>query len=873
MLYTEGMKIAVLTVVMSVAFAAVAAAGEGFFPAATPESQGVSSQAIMDWLDACEQTFDGGSKGRVHGFVLLRHGKVIAEGSWKPFDTLRETHMLYSHSKSFTSTAIGLLADDGRLDLDERIVDIFADAAPATVSENMRAMRVRDLLTMNDGMSPGDVCLRRPAENWVKAFLSDAVVNRPGCGFNYDSCATYMLSAVVQRRSGEDLMRFLDRRLFRPLGFGKAWSTACPDGIPCGGWGMNMTTRDLARFGQLYLQQGVYEGKRILSPDWVALATTRQTWSGGVVGEAEAAGRDSDWAQGYGFQFWRCRHGAYRADGAFGQLTVVMPGQDAVLSVHAGLGDMQKELDLVWRHLLPAMEDAPLPANDAAQARLADRLANLSIAPVPGGCEGGERYCGVDYAVRQNPRGIRGIALRRDGRGWRLRFFARSGPSTTEIPVGCGEWKGGAMPVDCERYESLGALVGRHPVQASGAVQSDGTLRIRAYLTGTPARFDFVFSATNGVRMVDGRLWGMRGAEFHGEEVRPEPGDDLPPLTGARTWQERRAQVLRDFTEHEFGVRPVERPADLTFKTVAEQPCLGGSAVHRTVEIACRGPFAPFAFTAHAYLPRDAKQVPSFVSISLKGRLSAEGFEPGRDDPSILSMPVKAILARGYAVVTFTHSEVAADNAKTSWETGVFKAFGPHPRADRSWGALSAWAWGASRVLDWIETQPEFDTRRVAVIGHSRGGKAALWAGATDSRFYLTCVNDSGMAGAKLNRMDLPWSESPDIIFSAFPHWFSALYGRWTAGGAPEGCDQHHLLALVAPRKLAVGSGSEDAWAGPAGERKATELAAEAWRAYGVGGLGANVFYHVRQGPHNLRIEDWTAYMDAFETSSSSAEK
>ena len=864
------MKFAVLTVALSATFIATAA-GKGFFPVATPESQGVPSQAILDWIDACEQTFGGKQEGRLHGFVLLRHGKVIAEGSWKPFDTLNQTHMLYSHSKSFTSTAIGFLVDAGRLDLDERIVDIFADEAPATVSENMRAMRVRDLLTMNDGMSPGDVCRQKPTENWVKTFLSDKVVNKPGCVFNYDSCATYMLSAIVQKRSGEDLMRFLEKRLFQPLGFDKAWSTTCPDGIPCGGWGMNMTTRDLARFGQLYLQKGVWNGKRILSPDWVALATTRQTWSGGVTSDAQAIGRNSDWAQGYGFQFWRCRHGAYRADGAYGQFTVVMPEQDAVLSVHAGLGDIQQELNLVWRHLLPAMESAPLTENGAAQAKLAERLANLSLAPVPGVFEGCEKYCGIDYAVRQNPRGIRGIALRKGDKGWYLRFFARSWPSTTEIPVGCGAWKGGTILVDPEKYEKPGALIGRQPVQASGAVQPDGTLRIRAYLTGTPARLDFIFSETNGVRRVDGSLWGMCGAEFLGVEARSEAHDDLPPLAEERKWQERRAEVLRAFTVREFGMRPVERPVDLAFKTVSEKPCLGGSAVHRTVEVSCRGPFAPFAFTAHAYLPRAAKKVPSFVSISLKGRLAAEGFDPERDDPSILSLPVKEVLARGYAIVTFTHSEVAADDAKTSWETGVFKAFGPRPRADRSWGALSAWAWGASRVLDWIETQSDFDASRVAVLGHSRGGKAALWAGVTDSRFYLTCVNDSGMAGAKLNRMDLPWSESPDIIFSAFPHWFSALYGRWTGAGAPEGYDQHHLLALVAPRKLAVGSGSEDDWAGPAGERKATELAAEAWRAYGIGGLGANVFYHVRRGPHNLRIEDWRAYMDAFEASGASA--
>ena len=835
-------------------------------PSATPESQGVPSQAILDWIDACETTFDGGKLGAVHGFVLARHGKVIAEGSWKPFDTLRETHMLYSHSKSFTSTAIGFLVDAGMLDLDERIVDIFSNEVPAKVSENMRQMRVRDLLTMNDGMSPGDVCRKEPGKNWVRAFLSDEVAYKPGSRFKYDSCATYMLSAIVQKRSGEGMMEFLDSRLFKPLGFGRVWSTTCPDGIPCGGWGMNMTTRDLARFGLLYLQKGVWNGKRILSPDWVSLATTRHTWCGAAASDAKALNDGADWDQGYGFQFWRCRHGAYRADGAAGQITVVMPEQDAVVSVHAGLGDIQKELDLVWKHLMPAMGGAELPEDAAAQAKLKDRLANLAIKPVAGVLEGGDRYCGVDYAVRQNIRGIRGVGIRRHGDGWRLRFFARSFPSTQEFPVGFGEWKEGSVRIDHEGYEGLGALIGEQTVRASGAVRPDGTLFVRAYLAGTTANLDFTFSETNGTLVVDGLHWGMRGTAFHGEQARPGTFD-LPPLAGGKPWQERREQVLRDFAKYEFGERPAEaeRPEGLAFRTVAENACLGGAAVHRAVEVSCRGPEGPFSFQAHAYLPKGAKKVPSFVLIGLHGRLAREGFDPERDDPSVHSMPVKDVVARGMAVVMFENEGVAADNPKTSWESGVFKAFGPCPRSASSWGALSAWAWGASRVLDWIETQPEFDSGRVAVIGHSRGGKAALWAGATDRRFALTCVNDSGMGGAKLNRMDLPWSESPEIISTIFPHWFSGLYRKWTENGAPKGLDQHHLLALVAPRKLAVGSGSEDAWAGPAGERKATELAAEAWRAYGAGGIGENVFYHVRQGPHDLDVEDWERYMEAME--------
>ena len=325
---------------------------------ATPESQGVPSEAILKFIDGCEKTFDAGDLGAMHGFVIVRHGKVIAEGSWKPFDTLNETHMLYSHSKSFTSSAIGLLADRGKIDLDERIVDIFSNEVPAKVSENLAQLRVRDLLTMNVGKKDH---LLRDGGDWVKEFLSKDFFRKPGTGFKYDSDATYMLAAIVEKKSGMKMMDYLQKNMFDQIGITKAWTTCSPQGIPCGGWGMNMTTRELARFGQLYLNRGDWDGKRVLSSDWVSLATTRQTWSGWQNVGVKALGEGTDWEQGYGFQFWRCRHGAYRADGAGGQYTVVIPEKDMVVSAHAGLGDFPKELDLIWDNLLPVLKDASIP--------------------------------------------------------------------------------------------------------------------------------------------------------------------------------------------------------------------------------------------------------------------------------------------------------------------------------------------------------------------------------------------------------------------------------------------------------------------------------------------------------------------------------
>ena len=181
---------------------------------AAPESQRVQSEAILAWINALEAFFDGGEQGSVHGFSILRHGKVIAEGSWKPFDTLHETHMLYSLSKSFASTAIGLLVDDGKLDLDERITDLFPEYVPAEPSENLKAMRVRDLLSMNVGTSHADPHKKDPGGDWVKMFVTNVIDGKPGQAFRYDSSATHVLVAIAEKRSGRTFLDFIRERLF-----------------------------------------------------------------------------------------------------------------------------------------------------------------------------------------------------------------------------------------------------------------------------------------------------------------------------------------------------------------------------------------------------------------------------------------------------------------------------------------------------------------------------------------------------------------------------------------------------------------------------------------------------------------------------------
>ncbi|MBR3923616.1 MAG: acetylxylan esterase, partial [Kiritimatiellae bacterium] len=208
---------------------------------------------------------------------------------------------------------------------------------------------------------------------------------------------------------------------------------------------------------------------------------------------------------------------------------------------------------------------------------------------------------------------------------------------------------------------------------------------------------------------------------------------------------------------------------------------------------------------------------------------------------------------------------------------GIFACFNQAKsryKFDR-WGTLAVWAWGASRVMDWIETEPLINSKRVAVVGHSRGGKTALVAGVYDKRFAMACSNDSGCSGAKLNHIDLPRSESVDIIVRSFSYWFAPNYLRLANREKEWKVDQHQFIALMAPRLVCIGSATEDAWAGQEGEYYAGLLASPAWELYGRKGLVANAFpppekplqegcvsYHLRTGKHNLTPYDWKCYMD-----------
>ncbi len=289
-------------------------------PRTSPEAQGISSTAIRNFLKAINA-----SGIQWHSFMLLRHGNVVAEGWWKPFDATYK-HTLYSLSKSFTSSAIGMLVIDGKLKVEDPVISFFPNDLPAEISDNLRKMKVKHLLTMNTGHAEDTLPKFResPDKTWTKIYFEQPVTFQPGTHFLYNTGNTYMLGAIVYKITGQTLEQFLGPRLFQPLGItGYDWEKS-PQGLNTAGYGLRIKTEDIARFGQLYLQKGKWDGKEILSEAWINEATSSQTRS------QEGNG---DWAQGYGYQFWRCKPGFYRGDGAYGQYCIVMPEQDAVLAI------------------------------------------------------------------------------------------------------------------------------------------------------------------------------------------------------------------------------------------------------------------------------------------------------------------------------------------------------------------------------------------------------------------------------------------------------------------------------------------------------------------------------------------------------------
>ncbi|PSR57389.1 serine hydrolase [Adhaeribacter arboris] len=372
-------------------------------PRSTPEQQGLSSTAILAFIKAVEEKNLG-----LHSLMVVRNGQVVAEGWWAPYAPGLK-HTLFSLSKSFTSTAIGLAVAEGKCKVSDKVISFFPDDQPAEVSPNLAAMRVKDLLTMTTGHEKDTIppLLQEKSGGWTRKFLSLPVEREPGTYFLYNTGATYMLSAILQKVTGQTVLDYLTPRLFQPLGIeGADWESS-PDGINAGGFGLRIRTEDIAKFGQLYLQKGQWNNKQIIPAAWVEEATKYQ------VPNAASTTPVHDWNQGYGYQFWRSQHNTYRGDGAMGQYCLVMPEQNTVIAITSETHDMQAILTQVWDILFPNLKPAALPTDKKAQTELKQKLAALTLLPakISAASPLSATISGKTFRVQDNPLHVETVAF------------------------------------------------------------------------------------------------------------------------------------------------------------------------------------------------------------------------------------------------------------------------------------------------------------------------------------------------------------------------------------------------------------------------------------------------------------------------------
>ena len=337
-------------------------------PRSTPEAEGVPSEAVESFFRDIEAQADSVA---CHAITVLRHGKVIAEGAYAPY-RLDVPHMLYSMSKSITGLAVGMAIDEGYLDINERIIDIFPEYVTSSNAKALKSHTVWNLLTMSTGARFNEVGSGLD-ENWLKMYMQSTPKFEAGSAFDYNSLNSYVLAAALVKRTGMSLTEFLTPRLYEPLGIRyHEWET-CPKGIEKGGWGLSLTVEDAAKLGQLCLNRGRWNGEPIVSEKWIDAATSVQIQT-----------PNGEMKHGYGYQIWMSdEEGAFQFNGAFGQYVLVFPKYDAVIAMYSGSASLFAHVGLSERvkQLLDTFKDEALQENGQAGASLKKCLDGLTYSP------------------------------------------------------------------------------------------------------------------------------------------------------------------------------------------------------------------------------------------------------------------------------------------------------------------------------------------------------------------------------------------------------------------------------------------------------------------------------------------------------------
>ena len=473
-------------------------------PRSTPRAEGIDPAAVLRLL----KTYDEDQTG-VHSIMILRHDRVVTEAWWYPYRP-EFRNQLYSMSKSFTSMAVGFALEEGRLTLEDRLLDFFPDVLPpdAQPCGYMRELTVRDTLRMATGHVKEPSIQQAGEEHWCFNFLSSYIEKKPGTHYLYNTAATYMLSAMVQRLTGQTVEDYLRPRLFEPLGIEDLRWEKSPEGVTAGGFGLELRTEDVAKFGVFLRRRGAWEGRQLIDPAWIDAATAKQI--------DFTAHMNIDSRQGYGYQFWRCQPtGSYRAAGAFAQFCIVLPEQEMVIAVTSGAQDTQPVLTALWDILLPGVgKDAPEPDDEAVTAELRRFAAELAM-PVPKGTglTPDDCFAGRDYAVSDNALGIEEIRFEA---GNPDRVILTIDGRRSVLPVGCGRWIDGILDVPGIHAPRAGrpAFPMDCGVSCSGARTGENGYELRILYHQTPF-FDILSFAFDeyGFRVRHRRITGFRLAD------------------------------------------------------------------------------------------------------------------------------------------------------------------------------------------------------------------------------------------------------------------------------------------------------------------------------------------------------------------------
>ena len=377
-----------------------------------------------------------------HSFLMMRHGKVFAEGYWKPFHK-NWLHRMYSVSKTFVSAAVGMLADEGKISLDDKIADHFPDQIGEGIHPLVAEMTIRDMLKMS-------TCHKYSTYtgedmDWLHTFFHPhhEPDHPAGTEFRYDTSATYTMDVLVERLTGKTFLEYLKDKALRELGFSEdAWCVEAPEGYAWGGSGVECTTRDLARFASIFMGGGELRGKRYLSEQYVREATSRQIDNGRIVNAMEG--------YGYGYQIWNTWKGSYSFCGMGGQLAVCIPEKDFLFVCTS---DMQGDADgyamiydVLWETVIDRIDGETVPADDAALARMSETLAGLDVNVPAGETDSSlaEKINGVTYELDENRMGMRSFEIRFEENGGTLCYHTDRGDKV--LPFGTGRYEDTTFP-------------------------------------------------------------------------------------------------------------------------------------------------------------------------------------------------------------------------------------------------------------------------------------------------------------------------------------------------------------------------------------------------------------------------------------------